>query len=118
MPKRDTRSDRCSFCGTQEADAAKLVQGPEDAAICDACVHLAADVVADAPPAPGQGSSCRLVLEDGAVQDIAHGLQEAVSILGRDDASLVTFNLADDLRLVVRRARCRACGKQSPSRRA
>jgi hypothetical protein len=35
----------CSFCGTPRKDANKLVAGPNDVAICDACVAACSDVL-------------------------------------------------------------------------
>jgi ATP-dependent protease Clp ATPase subunit len=37
----------CSFCGRPETQVAKLVAGP-NVFICDACVQLASDVIAEA----------------------------------------------------------------------
>jgi hypothetical protein len=45
------RSLRCSFCGKDENEVAKLVAGPH-AYICDACVRIATDIIDNSPP-PG-----------------------------------------------------------------
>lgn len=62
-----------------------------------------AEVVADAPPAAGEQRACKLVTADGSSYEVAHGMHEAVSRLGRDDASLVVFELTNGGRLAVRR---------------
>ncbi|MFE0651964.1 ClpX C4-type zinc finger protein [Streptomyces sp. NPDC059534] len=41
----------CSFCGTPEADVAKLIAGP-GVTICNTCVDLAASIVAEYRPGP------------------------------------------------------------------
>jgi len=98
-----TESDTCSFCSKVAAEGGKLVQGPGDLAVCAECVHLMQEIVADAPPPPGEERSCRLVTEDGATHTIKHELREAVSMLGHNDAALVAFTLAGGERFAVRR---------------
>lgn len=38
---------RCSFCGRSEAEVRKLVAGGGGGFICDACIAIAARIVAD-----------------------------------------------------------------------
>jgi len=102
-----TESDTCSFCAKTAVEVGKLVQGPDDLAVCGECVHLMAEIVADSPPPPGEERSCRLVTEDGTAHEIKHGLHEVVSMLGHNEAALVTFVLADGGRLAVRRGTVR-----------
>jgi hypothetical protein len=49
MPKQIAEL-RCSFCGEQHVDVAKLVAGP-GVYICDECVNLCVDVIAKATDA-------------------------------------------------------------------
>jgi ATP-dependent protease Clp ATPase subunit len=42
---------RCSFCGKPYAEAARVVAGP-GVYICDACVDLAAQIIAGPPADP------------------------------------------------------------------
>ncbi len=47
----------CSFCGRSEAEVKKLVSGP-DAYICDECVNMCRDIIAEgAPEGPSQESA-------------------------------------------------------------
>ena len=104
LAKRTDTPRTCSFCSRCEDDEwTQLVAGPGDLAICHACVHLCVQVVEDGPPAPSRVQQATLVLEDGSKQVIAAGLREAVSMLGRDDSSIVAFDLVEGGRLAVRR---------------
>jgi ClpX C4-type zinc finger len=104
MPKQKSDAPlMCSFCGKRDGDAPKLVAGPNRIAICTECVHLAAEIVADAPPAPSRLQEVTLVLEDESRHLVATGLHEAVSILGTDDSRIVAFHLIGGARIAVRR---------------
>jgi len=53
------RNLRCSFCGKEETEVAKLVAGAQ-AYICDECVAMASRIMADdtlTPPLPAEGES-------------------------------------------------------------
>lgn len=41
------RDKRCSFCGKTKNSVEKLIQGPEDIFICDECVRLCMEIIAD-----------------------------------------------------------------------
>ncbi len=45
-PPAPPKEMACSFCGTSRAEVNKLVAGPNDVTICDACIAACADVVA------------------------------------------------------------------------
>jgi len=40
----------CSFCGKRQDEAAKLIAGPDNTNICDECVNLCADLIAEDRP--------------------------------------------------------------------
>ena len=104
MAKRTQTPRTCSFCSRGENDdQTRLIAGPGDLAICHACVHLCAEIVQDAPPAPSRIREATLVLEDGSRQLVAAGLGEAVSMLGRDETSIVALELVGGGRLAIRR---------------
>ena len=56
-PRRSTDSVRCSFCGKPRGEVASIVAGPTPAiAICNECVDLCADIIAEqGPPLPPNG---------------------------------------------------------------
>jgi len=39
--------ERCSFCGSSQEDVEKLIAGPDGIFICDECVRVCADILAD-----------------------------------------------------------------------
>lgn len=43
-----TGEPSCSFCGKQKADVQRLIEGPDGAYICDECVLLSAEILAEA----------------------------------------------------------------------
>ena len=50
MSKLETVTDlRCSFCNKPHGEVRKLIAGPEDVAICDECLEVCNDIVADTP---------------------------------------------------------------------
>jgi len=50
-PRRSTDSVRCSFCGKARGEVASIVAGPTPAiAICNECVDLCAEIIADQGP--------------------------------------------------------------------
>jgi ClpX C4-type zinc finger protein len=85
-------SEACTFCGLGESSGAHLVCGP-GVYICHDCVHLAAEIVASGVVATDRVGSCTLVLEDASRHEVASGVHEAISRLGRDDSALVMFEL-------------------------
>jgi ATP-dependent Clp protease ATP-binding subunit ClpX len=44
--KQQGESLRCSFCGKGQAEVRKLIAGRR-AAICDECIHVCVDIIAD-----------------------------------------------------------------------
>ena len=55
-PRRSAESIRCSFCGKPRAEVESIVAGPTPAvAICNECVALCAEIIAEqnAPPPNG-----------------------------------------------------------------
>lgn len=46
----------CSFCLKSQYEIAKLIAGPGGIFICDECVHLCNEVIAERPLAPGEWS--------------------------------------------------------------
>jgi len=52
------RDARCSFCGKRQDQVRKLVAGP-GVYICDHCVALCNEVLAEAPPTPPVESTGR-----------------------------------------------------------
>ena len=97
-----SQSEACSFCGLSETSGAHLVHGP-GVYICHDCVHLAAEIVAGGGVATDRVGSCTLVLEDASRHDVASGIHEVISRLGREDSALVIFELVDGDQLAVRR---------------
>jgi hypothetical protein len=59
MSEIDTSTLHCSFCGHSAQEVRKLVAGPNDVYICDACIGLAADIIAneDAAQAENPGGT-------------------------------------------------------------
>jgi ATP-dependent Clp protease ATP-binding subunit ClpX len=57
-PRRSTESVRCSFCGKPRSEVASIVAGPTPAvAICNECVELCGDILAEQREAlPPNGS--------------------------------------------------------------
>jgi ATP-dependent Clp protease ATP-binding subunit ClpX len=41
------REPRCSFCGKDRAEVHRLIEGPGDVYICDECVLLGAEILAE-----------------------------------------------------------------------
>ena len=52
-PSRSGRIDyRCSFCGKAQAQVKRLIAGPDRVFICDECVALCGQIIAEESPAP------------------------------------------------------------------
>ena len=47
MSEEKKKAIRCSFCGKQERDVHRMIQGPGGVRICDECVRLCMDIVED-----------------------------------------------------------------------
>jgi ATP-dependent Clp protease ATP-binding subunit ClpX len=48
---------KCSFCGKRQDQVRRLIAGPGGVSICDECVKLCNEIIADeAQPSPGQGT--------------------------------------------------------------
>jgi ATP-dependent Clp protease ATP-binding subunit ClpX len=43
----DSAGPRCSFCGKERTEVQRLIQGPDGVYICDECVTLAAEILAE-----------------------------------------------------------------------
>jgi ATP-dependent Clp protease ATP-binding subunit ClpX len=41
------REPRCSFCGKDRSEVHRLIEGPSDVFICDECVLLGAEILAE-----------------------------------------------------------------------
>jgi len=55
-PRRSADSIRCSFCGKPRAEVESIVAGPTPAvAICNECVALCAEIIAEEHPPPPPG---------------------------------------------------------------
>jgi ATP-dependent Clp protease ATP-binding subunit ClpX len=55
-PRRSADSIRCSFCGKRRSEVASIVAGPTPAvAICNECVALCAEIIAEPLPPPPRG---------------------------------------------------------------
>ena len=48
MENTSSESIRCSFCGLPRSKVEHMIQGPGPLYICDQCIDLAAELVADA----------------------------------------------------------------------
>jgi len=46
-PSRSLESIRCSFCGKPATEVGKVIAGPGSAAICNECVELCAEIIAE-----------------------------------------------------------------------
>ncbi len=42
-----SKASRCSFCGKEKAEVQRLIEGPDDVYICDECVLLGAEILAE-----------------------------------------------------------------------
>ena len=47
MSETNKRTLRCSFCGKQEREVHRMIQGPGGVRICDECVNLCCDILQD-----------------------------------------------------------------------
>ncbi len=47
MSETNKRTLRCSFCGKQEREVHRMIQGPGGVRICDECVNLCRDILQD-----------------------------------------------------------------------
>jgi len=55
-PRRSAESIRCSFCGKPRSEVESIVAGPTPAvAICNECVALCAEMIAEEHPPPPPG---------------------------------------------------------------
>jgi len=52
MSDTNKRTLRCSFCGKQEREVRRMIQGPAGVRICDECVNLCRDILQDGYDAP------------------------------------------------------------------
>jgi hypothetical protein len=80
----------CSFCFKSQFEVRKLISGPASIFICDECVGLCNEIVADRPypsrpPSPEKLPTERLLERLGAIEQTVQGkgnqLQTAVDIL-------------------------------------
>jgi ATP-dependent Clp protease ATP-binding subunit ClpX len=55
-PRPSVEAIRCSFCGKPRSEVASIVAGPTPAvAICNECVDLCAEIIAETVPNPPPG---------------------------------------------------------------
>ncbi len=47
MSESNKKSTRCSFCGKQEREVHRMIQGPAGVRICDECVNLCREILQD-----------------------------------------------------------------------
>ena len=76
-PPAAPREIACSVCGTPRRDANKLVAGPGDVAICDACVAACADVLEHGDN--GQSVKCAMNLVVRELAGLARPIDHAAS---------------------------------------
>ena len=57
--KRGATSRSCSFCGKSQEQVQRLIAGPAGVYICQECVALCNDIIADADKRPPEGQPCR-----------------------------------------------------------
>ncbi|MSQ11749.1 MAG: ATP-dependent Clp protease ATP-binding subunit ClpX [Dehalococcoidia bacterium] len=88
MPKGAARTDyQCSFCGKGQAQVKRLVAGPGSVFICDECVQLCLQIIAedkDVPaPAPPSAPAVRLTPEAiyGKLDEYVVGQERAKKVL-------------------------------------
>ncbi len=55
---------RCSFCGKDRAEVHRLIEGPNDVYICDECVLLGAEILAEEGMGDGAASAAKKAAED------------------------------------------------------
>ena len=49
MKNEDKKQVRCSFCGKLQEQVGRLIAGPNNVYICDACINLCADIIYEEP---------------------------------------------------------------------
>ena len=52
MSETNKRTLRCSFCGKQEKEVHRMIQGPANVRICDECVNLCREILQDGYDTP------------------------------------------------------------------
>ena len=86
----------CSFCSKSQHEVRKLIAGPGSIFICDECVGLCNQIIADGPPparpmshaeVPTERLLERLAPIEQAVQGKGSQLQEVVDMLRKREVS-------------------------------
>ena len=99
-----TRTLYCSFCFKSQYEVRKLISGPAAIFICDECVELCDEIIADRPPnlpksrSPDELPTERLLERLGAIEDTVQGkgnqLQSVVEILRSREVSWAQIGAA------------------------
>ena len=93
----------CSFCFKSQHDVKKLVAGPSKIFICDECVDLCNQIIADGPPKVTPASRDALPTErllerlrpmQDTIQGMGDQLQWAVDLLRSRDVSWAQIGTA------------------------
>ena len=84
MPKNDDKL-KCSFCGKSETMVHKLIEGP-GVYICDECVDLCNELIAQAEPIANRASSVEKDAVLPSPEEIKQKLDEYV--IGQDEAKI------------------------------
>ncbi len=90
MPETPSKTLHCSFCFKSQHEVRKLISGPASVFICDECVALCNEIVADRPlgaksPSPEELPTERLLERLGPIEETVQGkanqLQTVVDLL-------------------------------------
>ena len=87
---------RCSFCGRTEEEVIKLIAGPDGAFICDECVAICTDIIAEEMAYSGKRNN-------GQTYDInlikPREMKEFLDeyVVGQDEAKKVLYDLVDKI---------------------
>jgi ATP-dependent Clp protease ATP-binding subunit ClpX len=87
MPRRTVETPHCAFCKRSEEDVARLISGPTGFSICDECIELCQEMLAEDDPRNMVFDPAQVVRPTLSPKDIYEKLNEYV--IGQDQAKRV-----------------------------